>query len=190
MISTNSKDYATVFKDFLDLSICAEAIKELEKAEWQEHTFYCEMDNKYYSFDNELSMSHELITQRPYFMQRCWDALQKYFTEALKDHCGWYNGWNGHTPVRFNKYDPSKKMKIHCDHITSMFDGTKRGIPTLTVLGVMNDDYEGGEFVMWGGEVIDMPAGSVIVFPSNFMFPHEVLPVKSGVRHSFVSWAW
>ena len=71
-----------------------------------------------------------------------------------------------------------------------MFDGQRRGIPTLTVLGALNDDYEGGELMMFGDQRVQLLAGSVVVFPSNFMYPHEVKPVKSGVRFSYVSWAW
>ena len=50
--------------------------------------------------------------------------------------------------VRFNKYAENKKMALHADHIHSMFDGERKGIPILSVLGVLNDDYEGGEFVL------------------------------------------
>ena len=71
-----------------------------------------------------------------------------------------------------------------------MFDGERKGIPTLTVLGGLNDDYEGGELMMFGEHCINLPTGAVVVFPSNFMFPHEVKPVKSGVRYSYVSWTW
>jgi len=31
-------------------------------------------------------------------------------------------------------------------------------------------------------------AGSAIVFPSNFCFPHAVLPVTKGERHSIITW--
>ena len=119
-----------------------------------------------------------------------WYALEKYIVKDFVDFHGWFAGWNGHTFVRFNKYDPTTEMKIHCDHIHSMFDGERKGVPVLTVLGGLNNDYEGGELVMWEDQVIDLPAGAVMVFPSNFLYPHEVRPVKSGVRYSYVSWAW
>lgn len=70
-----------------------------------------------------------------------------------------------------------------------MFDGNKKGIPILTVLGGLNDDYEGGELILCG-EQVELKAGEVLVFPSNFLYPHEVKPVKSGTRYSFVSWVW
>ena len=53
----------------------------------------------------------------------------------------------------------------------------------------LNDDYEGGEFAFFGGEMmIRAPKGSAIVFPSNFMYPHEIMEVKKGTRYSIVTW--
>jgi predicted 2-oxoglutarate/Fe(II)-dependent dioxygenase YbiX len=81
-------------------------------------------------------------------------------------------------------------MKLHCDHIHDIFDGTRKGIPIMTLVGVLNDDYEGGDFLMWEKEKISIPTGSVLVFPSNFMYPHEVTSIKTGSRYSFVSWVF
>jgi len=47
-----------------------------------------------------------------------------------------------------------------------------------------------GEFVMWKDKVIELKAGSVMIFPSIFLYPHRVEPIKKGTRHSFVSWAY
>lgn len=53
----------------------------------------------------------------------------------------------------------------------------------------LNDDYVGGEFAFFDGEVIICaPKGSAIVFPSNFMYPHEIKEVKEGTRYSIVTW--
>jgi predicted 2-oxoglutarate/Fe(II)-dependent dioxygenase YbiX len=71
-----------------------------------------------------------------------------------------------------------------------MFDGERKGIPTLSVVGALNDDYEGGDFLMLDDEIVDIPAGSVLVFPSTFMYMHKVSPVTKGTRFSFVSWVW
>jgi predicted 2-oxoglutarate/Fe(II)-dependent dioxygenase YbiX len=54
----------------------------------------------------------------------------------------------------------------------------------------LNDDYEGGELVFWESETIKLKAGSIMIFPSNFMYPHKVMPVTKGTRYSYVSWAW
>ena len=53
----------------------------------------------------------------------------------------------------------------------------------------LNDDYIGGEFAFFDREVIICaPKGSAIVFPSNFMYPHEIMEVKEGTRYSIVTW--
>jgi predicted 2-oxoglutarate/Fe(II)-dependent dioxygenase YbiX len=70
-----------------------------------------------------------------------------------------------------------------------MFDGERKGIPILSVLGVLNDDYEGGEFYLID-EKTDLSKGDIIIFPSNFMYPHKVEPVTKGVRYSYISWIW
>jgi predicted 2-oxoglutarate/Fe(II)-dependent dioxygenase YbiX len=54
---------------------------------------------------------------------------------------------------------------------------------------VLNDDYEGGEFAFFKRELIyKLKKGSCIMFPSNFMYPHEIMPVTSGTRHSIITW--
>ena len=37
---------------------------------------------------------------------------------------------------------------------------------------------------------INLTKGDIIVFPSNFMFPHRVEPVTKGNRYSYISWVW
>jgi Rps23 Pro-64 3,4-dihydroxylase Tpa1-like proline 4-hydroxylase len=54
---------------------------------------------------------------------------------------------------------------------------------------VLNDDYEGGEFAFFNRELVYKPKkGACIMFPSSFMFPHEVMPVTSGTRYSIITW--
>ena len=39
---------------------------------------------------------------------------------------------------------------------------------------------------------MDMPLkkGDILIFPSVFLFPHEVKPITSGTRYSFVTWGF
>ena len=37
---------------------------------------------------------------------------------------------------------------------------------------------------------IDTRKGDLIIFPSNFLYPHKITPVTKGVRYSYVSWVW
>jgi predicted 2-oxoglutarate/Fe(II)-dependent dioxygenase YbiX len=81
-------------------------------------------------------------------------------------------------------------MQNHCDHIYSLFDGKRKGIPVLSIIGILNDDYDGGELIMLEDKKIDTKKGDLLIFPSNFLYPHQITPVTKGVRYSYVSWVW
>lgn len=60
---------------------------------------------------------------------------------------------------------------------------------TVSCSFALNDDYEGGEWGFFGEEIkIKAPVGSAVLFPSNFCFPHQILPVTKGTRYSVVTW--
>jgi len=74
---------------------------------------------------------------------------------------------------------------FYVEHI-DYFKNTSR---IVSLSFILNDDYEGGEFCFFGRKVKKkIKKGSAIVFPSNFMFPHEILPVQNGTRYSIITW--
>jgi predicted 2-oxoglutarate/Fe(II)-dependent dioxygenase YbiX len=80
-------------------------------------------------------------------------------------------------------------MACHIDNIHSLFDGNEKGIPVLSIVGIFNDNYKAGEFKILDKEII-LKQGDILVFPSNFMFPHQVKTIEKGTRYSFVTWAY
>jgi Rps23 Pro-64 3,4-dihydroxylase Tpa1-like proline 4-hydroxylase len=69
---------------------------------------------------------------------------------------------------------------------TDSFKNQQRSVSCSFLL---NDDYEGGEFAFFDREIIISGSkGSIIMFPSNFMYPHEIMPVISGTRYSIITW--
>lgn len=53
----------------------------------------------------------------------------------------------------------------------------------------LNDDYEGGEWGFFDNQIKIKPKkGSVVMFPSNFMYPHEINTVTKGTRYSIITW--
>ena len=66
---------------------------------------------------------------------------------------------------------------------------------TLSIILLLNDDYEGGKLIFKSVDlqkdlhIIDVKKNRAILFPSNFMYPHTVKPVTKGTRYSIVSWA-
>jgi hypothetical protein len=90
------------------------------------------------------------------------------------------------TGYRHLLYKGSEKgeYKEHVDH----YDLHPR---TLSCSIIFNDDYDGGDFSFFDGEhILPKKTGSAVVFPSNFCFPHSIIPVTNGNRHSMVTWFW
>ena len=78
-----------------------------------------------------------------------------------------------------------KEGQFYIQH-TDSFKNRPRAVSCSFAL---NDDYEGGEFAFFNRELVyKLKKGSCIMFPSNFMYPHEIMPVTSGTRYSIVTW--
>ncbi len=185
-ISRTTDNYIMVFPGWIDPKTCKKTCAELKKVDWKLHTFYNNVDDKYQSYEKELSVFFDSVSTKKFLMERTYEAIYKYI-ETLQ--MPWFNTWKGFTEIRFNRYLPGTQMALHCDHIHSMFDGNLKGIPTLSIVGNLNDNYTGAEFEMFG-EVIPLGLGDLMIFPSNFMYPHKVKEGIKGTRYSFVSWVY
>ena len=84
------------------------------------------------------------------------------------------------------KYYPGGKYEIHTDHYTT----SNRA---LSVIINLNNGYEGGDLVFTDQKEkeikrLKLGKGSIVFFPSNFMYPHGIQPITKGTRYSIVSW--
>jgi predicted 2-oxoglutarate/Fe(II)-dependent dioxygenase YbiX len=78
-----------------------------------------------------------------------------------------------------------KEGQFYTEH-TDSFKSRPRAVSCSFIL---NDDYKGGEFSFFDrSKMYALKKGSCIMFPSNFMYPHEIMPVTSGTRYSIVTW--
>jgi hypothetical protein len=183
------EDYVVIIKDAVPDKLCDKAIKELKSANWSQHKFYNHQTKEHnaLSGDKELQFTGDPIESHDEIMIRVWQSIGQYI-EHYK--FPWFSGWSGHSNLKYNKYEKGTLMKEHCDHITDLFEGEKRGIPTLSVIGALNDNYSGGEFVMFKNKEYVFDKGDLIIFPSNFLYPHKVKPVTRGTRYTYVSWVY
>jgi len=182
------QSYVKVYNNFFDEDFCQETIDQLKSAEFHMHQFYNSKTQRNESYEKELSVSWSNIPNKDLITTKIWNGINQYIGKDLGFH--WNNGWVGYSPVRFNRYDINTQMAEHCDHIHDMFDGQRKGIPILSVVGVLNDDYQGGEFIMWQDTEIELKTGDLMIFPSNFLYPHRVNEITQGTRYSYVSWTW
>ena len=187
----NLKDYIFHLDNWIPKNICNKSIEELSNDNtWERHkfsdsqTFEAESKNG----NKELDICFgDNLTYLKELHNLTWKALEKYI---VIDKVGGetLEGWAGFSQIRFNRYNKNQIMSKHIDHIQSIFTGEKRGIPFLSIVCVLNEDYEGGEFIMFDDYEIKFKTGDLIIFPSIFLYPHLVKPIKKGVRYSFVSW--
>jgi predicted 2-oxoglutarate/Fe(II)-dependent dioxygenase YbiX len=85
------------------------------------------------------------------------------------------------------KYSKGGKYEIHTDH--SMTKSTRH----LSVIINLNDNYEGGDLIFTNQKEkeikrLKLGKGSIVFFPSNFMYPHGIQPITKGTRYSIVAW--
>jgi len=89
--------------------------------------------------------------------------------------------------IQILKYGLGGHYRFHTDH-------SIKAPRTYSCIFLINDNYEGGEllFKYPNSEKItkiDKKENKMIIWPSNFLYPHSVMPVTKGERYSVVAWA-
>ncbi|MFZ9728596.1 MAG: 2OG-Fe(II) oxygenase [Candidatus Nanopelagicaceae bacterium] len=179
---TDLMDYIMV-KNIFDLDTCERYINRLNKNHWTAHQWY---DNGKSEFQNhkDFTVTYDIELQK-----EMTESVMKYAFDYYTVHREAGGKDCQFSGIRFNKYQIGEGIRSHVDHIHSLFDGKKKGIPVVSFVGVFNDDYEGGEFMLCDNK-IELKAGDCVAFPSVFLYPHEVKPVTKGSRYSWVMWSW
>ena len=89
--------------------------------------------------------------------------------------------------IEILKYENTGFYTWHVDHFAK--------IPrTMSCILLLNNDYEGGNLCFRNQDgteewCVDTVPGRVVIWPSNFLYPHTVKPVTKGTRYSVVAWA-
>ena len=187
-------DYVKTYKlpdEFLNSSVT------LLNDEWRPHQWYTRDKDNRHEEDNDPRVNYVLSDDATKtFLPVFWDIISQYEKDisqcdpdiTSEKMVSYFSA------IRINVYEEGKLLRKHSDLIYSCFDHVKdpasRGIPLLSIVGDLSTDpYTGGEFYMRGRDAQLRP-GHAIIFPSTFMYSHEVKPVLSGTRTSFVTWAW
>ena len=182
--SQQVSDYIFFYPNVMDKKTCEAITNSYEQtAMWNKSTFY---DGKKDTGTSQVAMQELWINnEMPYF-----EELKKSFAICTDDYKSVYKTLDYSltcTNFRLNFYREGGFMNQHIDNIHHSH-GQQYGYPHITSLIFLNDDYEGGEFVICGDKQIEKKQGSAIIFPSNFMYPHEVKKVTKGKRFSVMTW--
>ena len=184
-----------VVEKIIPADLCDAIVQDIETRPWGSHVWYQPTTGSHVSEETK-----ELDIQ--YATQPLQKELKNYIIEAGRQYnqnysyqhpsCVRRTGqiMNNFSPIRFNRYSPGQIMRQHHDHISDIFDGKIKGIPVLSFIINFNDDYEGADLFFWEDSVFKLGKGDIIMFPSNFLFPHGVTEATKGKRYSGVTWAW
>ena len=179
-------DHILFYPNHTPKSLCNSIIDFYKKnAKWSESKFATHEDISPKS-KSRVKMDEYWISQGNEY----YDELNAEFTRAVRLYCEKFPKVIPErlTPFRLNHYPQDGFMTKHIDNIHHSH-GQKYGFPHITSLIFLNDDYEGGQFELCDGEFIpNVTQGSVVVFPSNFMYAHEVKKVVRGNRYSVMTW--
>ena len=155
--------------------------------------------NYNYNFQPSTYANHKgktTISNERVLMDECWvgkddvyyEDIKASFERTIKKYSEEFPLFSAQlmTDFRINRYSEGGFMSRHVDNIHHSH-GQQYGYPQVSVLLYLNDDYEGGEFYV-ANKRFEPEKGSGIIFPSNFMFPHQAKVVTKGTRWSIISW--
>jgi len=117
------------------------------------------------------------------------DFLVQVMQKGLSEYTKIFNYIKQLAPQDINllKYETNNFYNTHIDS----FHTVNRQLSTIINL---NRNYEGGDLVFYNPvekkpySKLSLQQGDLVIFPSNFLYPHRVLPITKGIRYSIVSW--
>ena len=179
-----------VAEKIIPADLCDAVVQDIEIKEWRPNRWY----------NNTIDKSHSEETKEldiQFSNKELHEKLSPFVIESVKKYNQNYEFpsksgqmMSQFCPIRFNRYSPGQIMRQHHDHIHSIFDGKRKGIPVLSFILNLNDDYEGADLFFWEDTVVPLGKGDIVMFPSCFLFPHGVTETTKGKRYSAVCWGW
>jgi len=188
LIKPTSKleDFVQVFDNMLSEEDCNLILNEYQDSSEWNHTQLGTGD-----IDKNRRNCMEISISQDYIMEKNFDVrknIDNVIFEAVKNVITNYNNLvptfrididTGYQILRY------KEGEFYTQHT----DSFKQQQRSLSCSIQLNENYDGGEFALFDREMmIRTKPGSVIVFPSNFMYPHEIMPVIKGTRYSIITW--
>jgi predicted 2-oxoglutarate/Fe(II)-dependent dioxygenase YbiX len=182
----NINDYIVIFDGVITDTLCDAILEEFsDEIEWQKTVIgNGKVDDKIRTAETVVISYPHVIEKNSkvrakldkYVFASAGLAIKKYnekFPRALIQED------SGYELLRY------KEGQFYTTHTDSFKDRPR----AVSCSFALNDGYEGGEFAFFDRELVyNLKKGSCIMFPSNFMYPHEIMPVTSGTRYSIVTW--
>tara|TARA_R110002020_G_scaffold311290_3_gene526930 strand:+ start:4378 stop:4977 length:600 start_codon:yes stop_codon:yes gene_type:complete len=191
-VNKDLHSYITTFDNILEQEALDCLIKICKKKEFEKATIYTGGEKKIL---NEKIRKTENISLSALQSKSMTDVhwsnyLNKIFCIFIKDYIKLNNlkqNLRSIFDIQLLKYTLGGHYIFHTDDTLAMHR-------IYSCVFLINDDYEGGELAFKypkSDEIlkVEKKKNRLIIFPSNFLYPHTVLPVTKGERYSVVAWA-
>jgi predicted 2-oxoglutarate/Fe(II)-dependent dioxygenase YbiX len=184
-MSFDLRDYIVVFENIIPNELCDEILEEYNSDKNWINTSVSGGVNRDIRRCDAINISENFVIEQNQEKRKKIDdkmfncageAIKKYNEKFKHAHI---QGDSGYTLLR---YQEGEFYSEHTDHFLQQ--------PRIVSCSfTLNEDFEGGEFGFFNRELIyKPPKGSALMFPSNFLYPHEVMPVTRRVRYSIITW--
>lgn len=114
-----------------------------------------------------------------------WDQFQEvlqHYGQSYYHDYGINESCYSNEPYNIIRYKPGDNYPNHYDGHT----GLGRHISAILYL---NDDFVGGELYFKNFDLVIKPkAGMLLLFPSNYAYQHEAMPIVKGNKYAIVTW--
>lgn len=191
------QDFIVTKEGVFSEELCDEIIEEYKYENWREAQVFSLKEN--YRTNRELMISSydsmNVRKRRGELDQIIFNAISPVIAEYAKNFNG-YLKYENDSGYLLLKYEPGQYYKEHIDDAAKVVYSAE-GLPTedslrkrkITFIIQLNDNFEGGGISFFGDTYkVAVKKGSAILFPSNYLFPHQALPVTEGVRYSLITW--
>ena len=182
----NINDYIVVIKNALTNPLCDTILKEFTNSdEWQDTVVGNGVIKKDIRNCKTIAISYPRIIQKNKKVRL---KLDKYIFLSASKCIKEYNTKFSHCKIEEDSGYELLKYPEGCFY-TEHTDSFKAVPRAVSCSFILNDDFEGGEFAFFNRELkYKLEKGDALLFPSNFMYPHEVMPVTKGTRYSIITW--
>jgi len=178
--------YIVVIKNAITDPLCNAILEEFKNGdEWEDTAVGGGVVNK------EVRNCETVVISYPHIIEKNKKIrlkLDKYIFASVAKCIQEYNTKFPHCKIEEDSGYELLKYPEGCFY-TEHTDSFKARPRAVSCSFILNDDFEGGEFAFFNREHIHkLGKGDAIMFPSNFMYPHEVMPVTKGTRYSIITW--
>jgi predicted 2-oxoglutarate/Fe(II)-dependent dioxygenase YbiX len=183
---SNLNDYIVVIKNALTDSLCDAILEEFKNSdEWTDTVVGTGLVEKNIRNCQTIVTSYSHIIEKNKKVRL---KIDKYIFASASKCIQKYNLKFSHCRIEEDSGYELLKYPEGCFY-TEHTDSFKARPRAVSCSFILNDDFEGGEFAFFNRELkYKLEKGDALMFPSNFMYPHEVMPVTKGTRYSIITW--